>query len=214
MSESPITRRPRLKDGKSVPDRLIEAAERLIGEFGVAGVSLRQIGSAAGTVNNYAVQYHFTDLDGLIHAIFEKRMPAVNARMHERLAYLEAEGGLTDTRALVDVLLRPLLDEIDDNGAHTFARFLSALLRSADGARHFEHVVSLMQQVWYVIGLLHAANPHVPQPLLFKRLRLLAIMVLSSVFNDETTAAVDVDLVEDALGMAAAGLATVTASVI
>ena len=81
-----MARRPRLRGGKPVPERLIDAAELLIGKFGVEGVSLRQIGVAAGTVNNYAVQYHFVDIDGLVGAIFAKRMPVVNGRMRERLA--------------------------------------------------------------------------------------------------------------------------------
>jgi len=47
----------------------------LFGERGSDGVSLRQISSAAGTANNYAVQYHFGDLLRLIRAITKKRMP-------------------------------------------------------------------------------------------------------------------------------------------
>jgi len=56
----------------SVPDRLIEAAEALYGRHGLEGVSLRQISFSAGTGNNYAVQYHFGGVAGLIRAILRR----------------------------------------------------------------------------------------------------------------------------------------------
>lgn len=189
----------------------MDAAEQLIGLFGVDGVSLRQVGSGAGTVNNYAVQYHFKDMDGLIRAVFERRMPPVNARMSERLAALESSGQLADTHALLEALLLPLLEERDEAGERSFARFLSALLRSAEGRHHFDNVFSLTSQVRQLVDLLHAANPHVPGELLRERLRLSSIMAFSSVFN-RGLAFADVETLDEAMvanviTMIAAGIA-------
>jgi len=209
-----MARRPRLKGGKPVADRLIDAAEALIGQFGTAGVSLRQIGSAAGTVNNYAVQYHFGDMDDLIHAIFEKRMPMINDRVRARLAVLQVDDALSDTRSLVESLMRPLLDIFDEDGERSFARFLSALLRSVDGSRHFDNIYALIQPVWQVIDHLGAANPHVPRALMIERLRLASIMVFSSAFNRrepfDDMALFDAYMVDDVIGM---GAATISAPV-
>lgn len=200
-----MARRPRLSGGKPVPDRLIDAAEVLIGKFDVEGVSLRQIGTAAGTTNSYAVQYHFGDIDGLIRGIFEARMPAVNRKMQKMLADLEQQGRLGDARSLLDVLSRPLLDEVDDQGERSFARFLSTLLRTTGGHQHITNAFSLTQEVFRIIGLLHIVIPHVPMPLLQERLRLASILVYSSVFNRSEPFAsmpsVDAELIDDALSM-------------
>ena len=43
----------------------MHAAEKLIGERGMANVSIRDIVSAAGQKNESALQYHFKNLNGL-----------------------------------------------------------------------------------------------------------------------------------------------------
>ena len=43
----------------STKEQIVLAAEGLFAERGIEGVSLRQIGTAAGNGNNSAVQYHF-----------------------------------------------------------------------------------------------------------------------------------------------------------
>lgn len=208
-------RRARIKGGKPVAERLVDAAEALIGQSGVDGVSLRQIGAEAGTVNNYAVQYHFGDMDGLVRAIFEQRMPIVNARMVEQIAALKATGNLSDNTALLQALMLPLLDQRDDAGERSFARFLSALLRSTEGRHHFENVFSLTEQVRELIELLNAANPHVPGTLLRERLRLSSILIFSSVFNRGLAfdhEVMDEDMVADAIAMIAVGIAAPVSS--
>ena len=205
-----MVRRPRMKGGKPVAERLVDAAELLIGQSGVDGVSLRQIGAEAGTVNNYAVQYHFGDMDGMVRAIFELRMPSINARMVEQIAALKSSGSLSDNIALLQALMLPLLDQRDDAGERSFARFLSALLRSTQGRHHFENVFSLTEQVRELVELLSAANSHVPIALLRERLRLSSILLFSSVFNRGLAfdhEVMDEDLVADTIAMIAVGIA-------
>ena len=48
-------------------------------ERGINGVSLRQIGTAAGQLNTGAARYHFGSKVGLINAVFEHRMGPINA---------------------------------------------------------------------------------------------------------------------------------------
>src|SRR5262245_51915539 len=118
------------RDERPLADRLIETAERLYGQHGLSGVSLRQISSAAGTGNNYAVQYYFGDADGLIRAVLGKRMREVEEVRVELHRKTKAEGRQSDPRALTDLLYRPVIDHRDAQGERTLGRFILALLGS------------------------------------------------------------------------------------
>jgi len=65
--------------------RLLDAAEALFAEQGLAGPSLRAI-TAAADVNLAAVNYHFQSKEGLIAAVFERRIGPLNC---ERLELLD-----------------------------------------------------------------------------------------------------------------------------
>ncbi|MEV0199132.1 TetR family transcriptional regulator [Nonomuraea sp. NPDC050691] len=67
----------------------MRAAERLYATRGLAGVSIRQIGEAAGQRNNSAVQYHFTGRDALIKAVLAEHAEAIE---RHRLAMMTALG--------------------------------------------------------------------------------------------------------------------------
>jgi AcrR family transcriptional regulator len=104
---------------------MVLAAERLFGERGIEAVSLREVGAAAGQRNNSAAQYHFGSRDGLVDAIFERRMSAIDARRREFLAELDATGRGHDRRALLAAVLRPLAEEVGHaDGVSWYARFL------------------------------------------------------------------------------------------
>jgi AcrR family transcriptional regulator len=85
--------------------QLVDAAERLFAEHGIAGVSLREVGAAAGQRNNSAAQYHFGDKDGLVAAIFERRMTPIDRRRRAMLA--DRDGSISSlVRAVVEPLHR------------------------------------------------------------------------------------------------------------
>src|SRR5882724_889425 len=111
-----MPRNSQVRSDISVADRLIEAAEALYGRHGLEGVSLRQLSTAAGTGNNYAVQYHFGDAAGLIRAILVKRVPEIELKMARQLAKTKGEGRLGETRALVESLFRPLFEHVNSRG--------------------------------------------------------------------------------------------------
>ena len=188
---------------------MIEAAESLYGRNGLEGASLRQISIAAGTGNNYAVQYHFGDAAGLIRAILTKRMPEIELRMARLLSTLKAQGRLAETRALMELLFRPLFDHVNSRGERAHARFILALLSSPAGAQHATGLLNLMPIADHVFGLLNAANPHIPPSFLRERQRLITIMVLTSVFNRHApydAEEYDEALIDNALDMASAAL--------
>lgn len=63
---------------------ILDAAEQLFAQQGHDNTSMRQITAAAG-VNLSAVNYHFGSKDGLVHAVFQRRLATLNL---ERLALL------------------------------------------------------------------------------------------------------------------------------
>jgi AcrR family transcriptional regulator len=200
---------PQVRADTPVADRLIEAAEALYGRHGLEGVSLRQISIAAGTGNNYAVQYHFGDIAGLIRAILMKRIPEIELKMARVLAKTKAQGRLAETRALVEVLFRPLFEHVNDRGDRAHARFVLALLSSPAGAQHFIGLLNLMPIADHVFDLLNASKPDIPPQFLRERQRLITIMVLTSVFNRHTPFnedEFDAALIDNALDMANAAL--------
>ena len=83
---------------QSTKEQILLAAERLIADHGVDGVSMRQIGAAVGSGNNSAVLYHFGSKEKLVQAIFEHRLP----RLRERRAQLVAERQPTDLRGWLE----------------------------------------------------------------------------------------------------------------
>lgn len=118
------------KEKLPTPEALLEAAEQLFAERGVEGTPLRQIAIAAGSANNFAVQYHFGSREELIDAIFEYRLPALEARRAELLKKLRDPG---DVRGVMEIIVRPLFEQHDANGRHTHASFMSRLRHSSEG---------------------------------------------------------------------------------
>lgn len=204
-----MSRRAKSGLDASVAERLIDAAEEIYGRHGLEGPSLRQISIAAGTGNNYAVQYHFGDASGLIEAILVKRVPYVESSRARLLAKIKARGAFT-TRALLEALVMPLLDCVNERGERSFARFLLALGSAPEGSVHLASVEHLLPVAEEILELLHELNPHVPRRLIRERARLVTQMVVNSVFNrlpPYDDAALEHDLVENALEMASAAVA-------
>lgn len=94
-------------DHTDTRESLLDAAESLFSQHGIEAASLRQITQQAGA-NLAAVNYHFGSKDGLIRAVFVRRLkPLFDERM--RLLEecdLQAEGGLEQ---VVEAFLAPVL---------------------------------------------------------------------------------------------------------
>ena len=108
----------------SPQEQIVRAAERLFALHGIEGVSLRQIGVAAGNGNNSAVRYHFGSKDQLIQAIFEYRLP----RLHERRTLLIAERRPDDLRSWAECQLRPVMEQAEQPGS-CYLSFIAMLQR-------------------------------------------------------------------------------------
>jgi AcrR family transcriptional regulator len=155
----------------STKEQIILAAERLFGEQGLDNVSLRQIGAAAGTAHNSAVQYHFGTKDRLIRAIFEYRLPEIDARRRLRIAERRPD----DLRGWLECAVLPILEQAEREDSHyqTFVAMLQHHGR-ADILLHLPADPSAHR----VFQELAARLPHVPEPMRSHRLtRTLAFAV-------------------------------------
>ena len=105
-------------------ESLLDAAESLFSELGIQAASLRAITQRAGA-NLAAVHYHFGSKQGLVRAVFQRRLEPLH---RERLALLDAcerdVGGTVEEvmRAFVGPLLR-MAREAPDGGS-AFARLM------------------------------------------------------------------------------------------
>lgn len=109
--------------GVGAREQMIDAAERLAAERGMAAMSLREVQAAAGQRNKSAAQYHFGSREGLIEAIAGARMGPINAVRAERLAELDAAPDPPTVRQLMEILVEPLAEATLAPGS-CWARFL------------------------------------------------------------------------------------------
>ncbi|MCK9930708.1 TetR/AcrR family transcriptional regulator [Frankia sp. Mgl5] len=144
----------------STKEQIVRAAEQLFAERGIEGVSLRQIGAAAGNGNNSAVQYHFGSKDQLIRAIFEYRLPS----LHERRRILIARLHPNDLRSWVECYVLPILEQ----GEQKESNYLSfvAMLQPYGRRQFFATLAEEFQQATQAFHeQVRSLLPHIPEPL-------------------------------------------------
>jgi AcrR family transcriptional regulator len=108
--------------------RIVSAAERLFAERGIDATTLAEINRAASQRNRSAVQYHFGNKEGVIHAILDKHTPAIELRRHAMLDEIEVDGE-PDLRALAEALVLPVAEKLDDpDGGLAFLRLNAQLI--------------------------------------------------------------------------------------
>jgi AcrR family transcriptional regulator len=149
----------------STKELIVLAGERLFAQHGIDGVSMREIGAAAGNGNKSAVQYHFGSKDQLIQAIFEYRLP----RLHERRTLLIREREPDSLRVWVECQVRAVLQQSELDGSHymSFVAMLDEHGRRdlfSRMAPEFRRAANEMHEH------LAAFLPHVPVPLRSRRI--------------------------------------------
>jgi AcrR family transcriptional regulator len=107
-----------------VRTKLIRTAERLYAERGLASVSVRSIGVAAGQRNKSAVQYHFAGRDELIKEIVSRHLIAIERRRMAMVTALAADGVSLDERTAC--LIMPTVEHHIELGTPSwYGRFLA-----------------------------------------------------------------------------------------
>ena len=164
----------------SARERLILTAERLFAQRGLRGVSLREIGAAAGQRNNSASQYHFGSKAGLVEAIFAYRMDGINQRRLASLKELDERGNGLDLRGLVEAYIHPLAETVGDSGdGQWYVRFLANVLADPTATftstEHRDFTVGLDE----VLRRLDRVLRDVPEPVRGERIRVFGAMVVN-----------------------------------
>src|ERR1035441_8999822 len=153
-------------------EKILDTAERLIGEQGYAATSLRHVIAEAG-VNLAAVHYHFGSKEELLDAVVLRNAIPVNEARLARLDRVEAEAGSgpPDVEKVLESFLIPtavvashnpgfvrlmgrMLAEgmmpqiVDKHFQPTAMRFISALKRALPGLPEEE----LLWRIHFMIG--------------------------------------------------------------
>jgi AcrR family transcriptional regulator len=108
---------------------LILTAERLFGERGIDNVSLRQIVTAAGQANSYAVQHSFGDKKGLIQAVYDLRAPVIDAGRKRRLEAAKDQSGNVAVSQLLAAMYMPILEDLSETSQRSYALFNSRMMQ-------------------------------------------------------------------------------------
>jgi len=156
----------------------MSATEKLVAEWGIEAVNLRDVGREADQRNNSVVQYHFGTKEILVGAVIDARLPTLDARYRVLLDELEQSGRLREPGALAHVLVDPLLELDQAEEDRCFLGFLAAMLT----APHWEPLLveredfqNLFQRVEAVI-----VSAGVPVDVAAQRLRLAWLMLVVS----------------------------------
>ncbi|TCJ31825.1 MULTISPECIES: TetR/AcrR family transcriptional regulator [unclassified Parafrankia] len=142
--------------GMTTRQIILERAEQLFAERGIAAVPLRDIGLAAGQKNNAAVQYHFGDRESLLKAIISYRASVSERVRAEILADLIAKGEPPQVRDLVKGFILSLASHLEDG--NYYLAFLSRYIIEYGGYIGLEGSVSA-STVNTFMSLLHRLLP-------------------------------------------------------
>lgn len=114
-------------------DRILDAAERLFAEHGVAATSLRAVMKEAGA-NMAAIHYHFGSRAGLMEALVARRAEPVNRRRIAILDALEARhpDGPLPAEEVVRAFLSPVLEMVEDPARRHVSRLIGRIAMEAE----------------------------------------------------------------------------------
>lgn len=180
----------------STPIAIIEAAERLFGSHGIEAVSTRQIMIEAKVGNKSAVAYHFGSRADLVRAIWDYRLPTLEARRRVLLDRLYERGCARDPHEVVKVLVQPNYELRDAQGVHRYGAFFRHALRWREGPGLRQQNVTSTPASYEALALLEALAPDVPKALLASRMRYSSCALFDMIFDR------DCDLAEGRPAMA------------
>jgi AcrR family transcriptional regulator len=168
---------------RSAPGRvaLSVTAERLFGEFGLDGVSMRQIILAAGQSNNSAIAHHFGSKEDLIDDICLRRAVELDLAQARRLAALP-DPEKASVRELLSILFLPVA-EIDGGRSLVFTKFLARLMLLPPEDHPLCRQSRKLSSAMTINRLLREKVSGIPTELFHVRYRLVVGMFLAAVIE-------------------------------
>jgi TetR/AcrR family transcriptional regulator, regulator of cefoperazone and chloramphenicol sensitivity len=107
---------------------LIRAGEQLFAREGINGARINELTELAGQRNQSALHYHFGSREGLLDAIIDRHLSAVDGSRRRRL---EVVGPQATLKQLVAVIVAPLAEELGTPSGRDYLRIVPQLLKSA-----------------------------------------------------------------------------------
>jgi len=145
------------KDTERTRHKIIKKAEKLFASKGIDAVTMAEVNRASGQKNSSAAAYHFGTKEGLIDAILDRH----STRMEQRRQVLLANTDATDLDQVIDVLVRPLVEKLDDrDGGLEFLRINSQLMTSAQYRKLRERRIRKLPQVQKAQAMLASLLPN------------------------------------------------------
>lgn len=180
-------------------ESLLEAAEALIAERGLAGASLRAITSRAGT-NLAAANYHFGSKKALARAVIARHMGPVNA---ERLRLLdEAEHNSGEEGPSLEVLVHAFVgpvvrfgNELPDRGRN-FAQICGRAMTQPDPVLRESMLGELGEAIRRFRAAFGRALPHLPREELLWRIHFMVGGMAHTIAGTEMIEAVHGDFLD------------------
>jgi AcrR family transcriptional regulator len=94
---------------------ILDAAEKLFARHGRNDVTIRAVAKEAD-VDPALVHYYFEDIDGVFHAVFQRKSVVINAMRNKAMDdYLAEHGDDLTVEGVFDVFLRPVFQAIAEN---------------------------------------------------------------------------------------------------
>lgn len=159
-------------------DKILDAAEALFGERTFDTVSLRDITQRADVTLALA-SYHFGTKDRLFADIVARRASILSDLRRERLAELEAKGGLT-TEAILDSFMRPMFEKMTE-GSQGWPSYLLILAQLGQSNRWLDLLHDNFDPTAEVfLEKLATTLPDVPRPLLMRGFSMALVAMLQT----------------------------------
>lgn len=171
------------RSGEESRTALLDAAERLFAIHGVETTSLRDIAIAAGQRNNSATQYHFVDREGLVAAVFTRRMDEINERRIQMISEVDRNGQDGDVVALASALMFPLIEYVTTHDGW-YGRFLLRT-ESDQFAREVKNTLAAAVPVFEVMRRLFVLLDGLPSRVRNARIQQLMTHYISAVADWE-----------------------------
>jgi AcrR family transcriptional regulator len=162
QKEQTLATRTRIYPSVQTRKRILDTAEKLFGERGIAAVSLRDINRSAG-ISQGVLHYHFGGRDALVEAILDRWLPTINSERIQMYQALLASQRRIEPRDVMEIVCLPLarLAMARSPGGRRFLRFLARVHQERHPARTW---VSEKHDDVPVIKLLLAAIPGSSRP--------------------------------------------------
>ncbi len=143
-------------------DRILDAAEHLFAENGIAATSLRAVMKEAGA-NMAAIHYHFGSRAGLLEALMARRAEPVNRRRLELLDELERRHptGPIPAEEIVHAFCGPAFEMVQDPAHRHVSKLMGRIVMEASEPEAMARVFGVT--VRRFVTAVRRAAPHLSE---------------------------------------------------